>query len=768
MVEVTIMIAACYGIFTLLIDPVRTLEARASVWVLQLFGITSVSAIVAPEILVFPADGVPVTAVVTASCSALASVLALTALSAGVLRSRKGHTFLAIITAGPLIFLANVIRMVLSLLAGIEYGRSGLVLFHDWVGALLNFAYTLIGFLLLLYLTLPTAERAEQDRFGRHTARRPGAWARPGLGYRVPELEAPKTTYRKTLTGLLMRRLVPKPLAKRAAARRESKRVDYRLGHMSEPERIARITELLSEGLGAHAATLVAVAKYDESTMVKRHLADGVATRAWEPGTSDDVDALRLWAHGWHEKRVDLETAQAQADGGQVTSEDASAEVAVPAVAGTVVALSASAGGVTEAVRGEVPTEAPGAPAVVVEEGQDQAADTSLEGVAVSADEVSPAGGAFVEAAAEEAVESGGTESTGKELVASASSQELSTVPVSTPVESAETLRKRLFEMSVEELAHSTKRRVLVTGAGGPAGLSVVRHLMKKGHYVIAADAAEHCAAERLADAWVRIPLGTSQVFGDAILRVVKTHKPDALICTVDEEMPALVTVRAGIEALGTGVWIPEAETVRQSSDKLAFAKLMVENRISHPSTFMGNTEIKGEGPWVVKPRKGRGSRDVRVVETTAEAQSIAGPGDVVQACLVGREFTADAFRSRRGELLVCSPRWRDEVSRGLSVEGTTFSLVEVDVLVERTLAALNLTGPANVQGFVAADGTVTIMEVNPRFSGGLPLTLEAGADTVGLHLAGTIDPRAELPSLVADTGVRMMRYYSEVFDSVR
>ena len=46
-------------------------------------------------------------------------------------------------------------------------------------------------------------------------------------------------------------------------------------------------------------------------------------------------------------------------------------------------------------------------------------------------------------------------------------------------------------------------------------------------------------------------------------------------------------------------------------------------------------------------------------------------------------------------------------------------------------LAAVGLTGPANVQGFVADDGAATVVEINPRFSGGLPLTLAAGADVV-------------------------------------
>ncbi len=45
-----------------------------------------------------------------------------------------------------------------------------------------------------------------------------------------------------------------------------------------------------------------------------------------------------------------------------------------------------------------------------------------------------------------------------------------------------------------------------------------------------------------------------------------------------------------------------------------------------------------------------------------------------------------------------------------------------------QTAEALDIRGPANIQ--VKLDGDkITIFEVNPRFSGGIPLTIAAGAD---------------------------------------
>lgn len=166
--------------FYLLIDPMRRLEVNTIAWVFQIFGSHGVTVASSTALFIAPAHQRPILANITASCSSLMGILALGALAVAVLRGRRAHTLLAYLVAAGLLFVANVGRMALSALAGLTYGTGALVLFHDWVGTVWNFIATLLGFLLLLYLTLPTAERAEQDRKGRHSAHRPESG--PGSG----------------------------------------------------------------------------------------------------------------------------------------------------------------------------------------------------------------------------------------------------------------------------------------------------------------------------------------------------------------------------------------------------------------------------------------------------------------------------------------------------------------------------------------------------------------------------------------------------------
>jgi len=80
-------------------------------------------------------------------------------------------------------------------------------------------------------------------------------------------------------------------------------------------------------------------------------------------------------------------------------------------------------------------------------------------------------------------------------------------------------------------------------------------------------------------------------------------------------------------------------------------------------------------------------------------------------------------------------------------------------------LKSVGLIGPANVQGFVAEDGGVAVHEINPRFSGGLPLTLAAGCDVVEEYLRDIMGLSVRPERLVARPGVSMSRYFCEVFE---
>jgi exosortase/archaeosortase family protein len=617
-------VAVCVGGYVLFIDPVRRFEVSLTSRIIELLGVDRISGALGDSFVVFGPGMEPVVAEMTGSCSILSSVLALAALAVVALRKRT-QALTGFLAAAVFVLAANQVRLLGSLLAGRYFAVDALVFFHDWIGAVLNFAYTLIGLLIMIGLTMYDAQRAEQDRAGRHTADRPAAWARPGLGHRVP-IEPAEDEPREAglqIAAVVHRRILPKALSRKLARRREQRRIDYRVGHETPARRAEIVRDLAAKGLSVHTATLLAVASYESDPLVLDALAGAVAARQWEPVAQGDVLALRLWARAW------------------------------------------------------------------------------------------------------------------------------------------------LMRAPKERTIAETGRLIAVTGAGGPAGVAVIRALQAAGDHVLAIDANPDAVGLRLAGRSAVLPRADHPDYARSLKAAVEEHRPAALICTVAEEYAALAPLAGELAGMGVRTWLPDPATADLCLDKVAFATTMHAAGVPHPATaWTAATAGQIPGPWVVKPARGRGSRDVIMVDDPADlAHAFAAvPGAIVQTRLGGREFTADALVGPDGTLLACVPRWRDETRGGISTRGTTFESLAVTEVVAATLRAVRHTGPANVQGFVAESGEVTVVEVNPRFSGGLPLTLAAGADVVGTYLAMILDPAAPQPSLGFRPGVRMARHFAEVY----
>ncbi len=307
--------------------------------------------------------------------------------------------------------------------------------------------------------------------------------------------------------------------------------------------------------------------------------------------------------------------------------------------------------------------------------------------------------------------------------------------------------------------------RVLVTGAGGAAGVAVIRALRRAGHYVVGVDADPDAVGLHLADQGQVVPRYADPTYLAALIRIATVFDVQALMCTITEEYQALAVAGEYLEEAELRTLMPSLETVHTCMDKWLFAQAMSDAGLPVPATGLAAADDV-PGPWVVKPRFGRGSRDVHLVRTRKQLTAALNlvPDPIVQTQVLGREFTADALVHPPGTLAGVVPRWRLATKGGISTLGETFDDEGVCEVVGLVLKALGHVGPANVQGFVGDDGTVTIIEVNPRFSGGLPLSLYAGADLVGEYLRAVMGRDVRPERLVARAGVTMYRYFEEVY----
>ena len=100
------------------------------------------------------------------------------------------------------------------------------------------------------------------------------------------------------------------------------------------------------------------------------------------------------------------------------------------------------------------------------------------------------------------------------------------------------------------------------------------------------------------------------------------------------------------------------------------------------------------------------------------------------------------------------------EVSKGQVAKNTRI-MSEAAKLVERLGAG---PGVITLQLFLTGDGKIKYIEINPRFGGGVPLSIKAGADFPKWILQELAGGKPNIrPNGIKD-GLIMLRYDSEVW----
>lgn len=311
--------------------------------------------------------------------------------------------------------------------------------------------------------------------------------------------------------------------------------------------------------------------------------------------------------------------------------------------------------------------------------------------------------------------------------------------------------------------------RVLVTGTGGPAGVAVVRALLRRGgHDVWAADMDGWAAGLYLVPPGRRriVPPGADPGFVDAVGALCRADGIEVLVPTVDVELPALAAHRADLlRTAGTALAAPSAETIELALDKLSLARACAP-LLRVPTTTSLGPQSDAAGwtfPVIVKPRRGSGSRGVRTVPD-ADALRALGADDalIVQELLPGAEYSVDVLADASGHVVAAVPRTRARVDSGVSIAGTTVHDDGLETIAAAVARAIGLVGVANVQVRRDREGGPALLEVNPRFPGALPLTVAAGVDMPSLAVDLALG--REIPEHVGFRELATVRFLEDVF----
>lgn len=248
---------------------------------------------------------------------------------------------------------------------------------------------------------------------------------------------------------------------------------------------------------------------------------------------------------------------------------------------------------------------------------------------------------------------------------------------------------------------------------------------------VIVTDINPLSPAVHVADRAYRVPLATDPDYLGEILSICEAERVRLVVPTIDDELPLFGEAREQFRDKGTLVACSPASTAILCNDKFATCQHLLQEGVSAAQTYVPSTlPANPRLPLFIKPRIGRGAVKAFQVRSAEELTFFLGyvEDPVIQEYLEGPEYTLDVLCDFKGRPLSIVPRERVVIRAGVIDRGRTVNDRRLIALAEAACAALPFAGPINIQCRMRA-GEPVIFEINPRFSGGIPLTIQAGAD---------------------------------------
>ena len=302
--------------------------------------------------------------------------------------------------------------------------------------------------------------------------------------------------------------------------------------------------------------------------------------------------------------------------------------------------------------------------------------------------------------------------------------------------------------------------------------IEAFRHAMKQLDItgkVLVTDITPASATFHTADEAMLVPTADDEDYIPTLIKICDNHNIGLVIPLTDLDLRIIATHRNDFEKIRSKVMIGAPETILTCQDKIRTSKFLKKIGLKPIRTFtLSQFRERPFFPCFIKPLRGSASMGTGVLNCESELNAhLAAYGEsmLVQDYIPGAEYTLDIYRNKAGEVLCVVPRQRlsiraGEVEKGLTVNDA--ELIEAGVRIGENLEGV--WGVVNAQCRRPPGGKPHFFEINPRFGGGVPLAIAAGANLPRYVLEETLGlpVSAELGSFKSN--LLMLRYDSAIF----
>lgn len=242
----------------------------------------------------------------------------------------------------------------------------------------------------------------------------------------------------------------------------------------------------------------------------------------------------------------------------------------------------------------------------------------------------------------------------------------------------------------------------------------------------------------------------------DNLLRICSNDHIDLLIPTIDTDLLVLSENRQKFGEIGTRVMISAPDKIQICRDKNNTSQFFVDCGLHAPVPVNDWRKYKSGYPAFIKPKDGSSSINAFKVENEEELEVYAGLVEdyIIQPFVSGREYTIDIFCDWDGKPVSIVPRERLQVRAGEVLKTRICMDRQMITEAKELCKEFKPCGPMTVQLIRDNGGTDWFIEINPRYGGGAPLSMKAGARSAETILKLLDGEEVGFQDIVADGAI--------------